>query len=189
MTDIDDYETRAEPMSAASDALVPPTSLNHGSTVPVHRTPGRRVVPDVVGLDALDGDGLAREAGVCLSVSVWETKVGPWGMILVQHPSAGARVKPGSRVHVVVSGRPHARVPEVRGLPVEEAIELVRRAGLLPIVAVGRASGSQPSGHVASIRPTAGTLVTDGSVVAIAVVPVEDAAPDGSPDAPLQSVR
>lgn len=189
MTDFDEYETRADPMSGASDTPLPLASLDHGSTSPVRPTPGRSVVPDVIGLDALDGDGLARDAGVRLSVSVWETKVGPWGMILVQHPSAGARVKPGSRVHVVVSGRAHARVPAVLGLPVEEAIELVRRAGLLPIVAVGQASGAAPIGHVVSIRPTAGTLVTDGSVVAIAVVPAEGAVPDASPDAPVGSVR
>ena len=189
MTDFDEYEARGELLSGASDSPLPLASLDPGSTNPTRRPPGRRVVPDVVGLDALDGDCLARDAGVQLSVSVWETKVGPWGMILVQHPSAGARVKPGSRVHVVVSGRTHARVPAVRGLPVEEAVELVRRAGLRPIVAVGQAAGSAPVGHVASIRPTAGTLVTDGSVVAIAVVPAEGAASDGSPDATLQSVR
>jgi len=180
MTIFDDRETLSGPMDEIAEPDPPQSTVAPRPTLAAGHTPSLCVAPDLVGLDALDAQGVARKAGVRLSISAWETKVGPWGMILVQHPSPGARVRPGSRVHVVQSRRPHARVPDVRGLPAEEAVELVRRMGLLAIVADDRASPSTPKGHVVSIRPIAGTLVVDGSTVVIDIAPAGRTTQDAS---------
>ena len=40
------------------------------------------VTPDVIGLDLVEAHRMARRHGLRLTVSVWETKIGPWGMVL-----------------------------------------------------------------------------------------------------------
>jgi eukaryotic-like serine/threonine-protein kinase len=126
-------------------------------------------VPDLIGLDAPEAHMLARAAGVRLSVSVWETRVGPWGMVLEQRPGPRARVRRGTRVQVVVSGRPQAHIPDVVGLDLRTALERLSWLGFVPLVAGRQRSLSVPVGHIISTRPSAGTLVAEGSVVALTV--------------------
>jgi beta-lactam-binding protein with PASTA domain len=55
------------------------------------------------------------------------------GTVLAQSPPAGSRVPSGGAVNVLVSDGPREPLtflPELRGLPVEEALELARLAGL-----------------------------------------------------------
>jgi serine/threonine-protein kinase len=127
------------------------------------------VAPDLVGLDAIEAHVLARHAGLRVAVSVWETKIGPWGLVLSQQPSPGTPTTPRSRLQVVVAGRPHRTVPDVRGLPLRSAMTELRRVGLQPMTSSERMSRSVPSGHVVSTRPAAGSLVVDGSAVELTV--------------------
>jgi len=120
-------------------------------------------------LAALDAHAIAKSAGVRLSVSVWETAIGPWGMVLDQRPESGTCVRRGGSLRVIVSGRPHAPVPEVRGLLLATTIEGLSWLGFVPLVKARRASNSVPAGHIVSTCPSAGTLLTDGSVVALTV--------------------
>lgn len=145
--------------------------------VPTHMAMGRPTVPygpadgpaapDVVGMALLDARRLAGQHGLRLVVSVWETKIGPWGLILSQHPAAGSTIRRGERVHVVVAGRPHLVVPDVAGLESGVAMERLRRAGLQPVHGAQRSSRSIPDGHVVATRPRAGTLVVDGSSIVV----------------------
>jgi serine/threonine-protein kinase len=125
--------------------------------------------PDVIGLEVLDAHAVVREFGLRLAVSVWETKLGPWGSILSQQPEPGARIRSGTRIHAVVAGRPHRAVPDVRGQRVDVAIDVLRRNGLQPVVASERASRAMDAGTVVSTRPVAGALVVDGSRVSLSV--------------------
>ncbi len=151
----------------ADEGLSPGPALE----LPARQTdsPGRVpcLAPDLVGLPALEAHAAARMAGVRLSVSVWETTIGPWGLVVDQRPEAGTRVRRGGRIRVIVSGRPLAPVPDVRGLPLEAALELLCWLGFVPLVKGRRASRSVPAGHIVSTHPSAGTLLTDGSVVAL----------------------
>jgi len=151
----------------ADDGPGPSPSVVDGALVadPSASTPCH--APDLVGLSALEAYAEARAAGVRLSVSVWETRVGPWGLVIDQRPGTGTRVRRGARLSVIVSGRPHAPVPDVRGLPLETAIERLGWLGFVPLVKERRVSSSVPTGHVLSSYPDAGTLLTDGSVVAL----------------------
>jgi serine/threonine-protein kinase len=125
--------------------------------------------PDIIGLEILEAHAVVRQAGLWLVVRVWETKLGPWGMILSQSPEPGARVRPRTRVHAVVAGRPHLTVPDVLGLRLDAAAEVLRRAGLEPFVTTERGSRAAEPGSVVATRPVAGALVTHGSRVGLTV--------------------
>jgi beta-lactam-binding protein with PASTA domain len=125
--------------------------------------------PDVIGLEMLDAQAVVQEVGLRLAVSVWETKLGPWGLILSQRPEPGAWIQDGTRIHAVVAGRPHRAVPDVRGQRLEAAIDALRRHGLEPVVTAQRASRTMAAGNVVSTRPAAGVLVVDGSRVTLTV--------------------
>ena len=127
------------------------------------------LVPDLIGLEAFGAHALARQAGVKLSVSVWQTLVGPWGLVLEQLPQPGTRVRRGTRLHVIVSGRPHQPVPDMRGLSLEAAIEQLSWLGFIPLTTARLRSREHPVGQVIEVRPTPGTVLAHGSVVALSV--------------------
>lgn len=131
--------------------------------------------PDLVGLETAEARSAARALGLRLSFVVWETKIGPWGMVLEQQPTPGTPVRRGTRLHVVVSARPLVRVPDLRGWSEEAADETLRRLGFVRLSNATRADEALPDGHVASTVPAGGALVAYGSVVTLNV-----AAPEGT---------
>lgn len=133
-----------------------------------HSVSERSDTPDVVGLDLIDAHRLARRHRLRLSVSVWETKIGPWGMVLSQQPGGG-RPPSGACIDVIVAARPHLAIPDVGGLEAGQAMRALRRFGLLPTRVEGRASRTIPAGHVIATRPRAGTLVVDGERVTVTI--------------------
>ncbi len=130
----------------------------------VHET---GVTPDVIGLGLVDAHRMARRHGLRLTVSVWQTKIGPWGMVLSQQPAQGSGLRPGAHIHVVAAGRPYLAVPDVCGLEESTAMQLLRSAGLRPETIEPRVSRTVPLGHVIATRPRSGTLVVDGTGVAV----------------------
>ena len=146
------------------------------------------LVPDLIGLETIGAHALARAAGVRLSVSVWQTLVGPWGLVLEQMPAAGTRVRRGTRLRVVVSGRPHHPIPDVRGLSLEAAIEQLSWIGFVPLTTARLRSHEHPVGHVIDIRPAPGTVLAYGSVVALSVAS-SSGKPTAGPDGPQPGSR
>lgn len=128
-----------------------------------------RLTPDLIGLEAPEAHELARSTGVHLVVTVWRTAVGPWSKVLEQRPIAGTRVRRGTRVHVIVSARPNASIPDVVGLPLVAATERLCWLGFVPIAMPRRSVCGLPAGHIVETRPAAGALVAQGSVVALTV--------------------
>jgi beta-lactam-binding protein with PASTA domain len=131
--------------------------------------------PDLIGLGFLEAYAQGSAAGLRLSVSVWVTTVGPWGRVLDQRPAPTDRLRRGGRIAVTVSGRPHEQVPDVRGLPLSEAIDRLVWVGFVPLVDSRRSSRSVSVGHVLATRPVAGTLLPCGSVVALTVASAQRA--------------
>lgn len=127
------------------------------------------VVPDAIGLSVLDAHRLVREQRLRIAISVWETKIGPWGLVLSQDPEPGSVVQPGTRIQVVVAGRPHLTIPDVRGLPSTVAMDVLRRLGLQPAVSTARGSRTVERGSVITTQPRAGSLVADGSRIVLEV--------------------
>ena len=146
-----------------SPPLVPlgePATLPRGGAYPT---------PDLIGLGCLDAHALAAAAGLRLLVSVWETTVGPWGRVLDQRPAPRGRLRRGSRIAVTVSGRPREQVPDVRGLPLGDAIDRLVWLGFVPLADSRHSSRSISTGHVLATRPGTGALLPSGSVVALNV--------------------
>lgn len=140
--------------------------LDHRASFP---RGGARPAPDLIGSGFRDAYTLANAVGLRLSVSVWQTTVGPWGRILDQRPEPDGRLRRGGKITVTVSGRPQEQVPDVRALPLTDAIEVLTWLGFVPLVESRRSSCSVPAGYVLATRPAAGALLACGSVVALTV--------------------
>lgn len=152
----------------------PPGDVLAASARPAH-TPVP--APDLVGLETPEARTLARSMGLRLSFVVWETSVGPWGMVLEQQPAPGTLVRPGTRLHVVVSARPLVRVPVLRDSSEEAADEILRMLGFERLPSVRQTTGTVPAGRVISTTPVGGALVTYGTTVTLTVAqPEEDTA-------------
>mgnify|MGYP001819429507 CR=1 FL=1 len=130
---------------------------------------GAHPAPDLIGMGFLDAHALAAATGLHLSVSVWKTSIGPWGRVLDQRPGPEHRIRRRGRIAITVSGRPVEEVPDVRGLPLGDAIDRLVWLGLVPLVDSRRPSLSVSARHVLATRPAAGELLASGSVVALTV--------------------
>lgn len=166
----------APPVEAVEPAADAPSDTSEASRAsprarvvraPSPRTSASSVAPDVVGRSLADASAMAAEADLRLAVTIQRTKIGPWGQVLTQQPVAGSAARPGARLHVVVSARPHAAVPDVRGLRGPDAIDRLRVAGFAPGASTERASRVIPAGYVVGSRPTAGSLASVGSSVSL----------------------
>ena len=157
-----------------SPPLVP---LDHQASLPGG---GACPAPDLIGLGFLDAYALADAAGLRLSASVWETTVGPWGRVLDQRPAPRGRLRRGRRIAVTVSGRPHEQVPDVRGLPLGDAIDRLVWLGFVPLADSRHSSRSISTGHVLGTLPGAGALLPSGSVVALNVASAQRGKAGGS---------
>jgi serine/threonine-protein kinase len=162
----DDRVTIADPLVGATHPGPAPVPADHR---PVPSGGGACPAPDLIGLGFADAHGLASAARLRLAVSVWETSVGPWGRVLDQQPPPGERVRRGGRIVVTVSARPQEQIPDVRGLPLDEAIERLLWLGFVPLADLRRPSRLRSASHIVSTRPMAGALLACGSVVALTV--------------------
>ncbi|MGO9144284.1 MAG: PASTA domain-containing protein [Streptosporangiaceae bacterium] len=126
--------------------------------------------PDVAGMSVslarteLSNLGLAVRTGARLHSNV------PKGEIIRSDPAAGARVRHGGTVTLVTSlGPVQITVPQVTGMPVAQAEQTLKAAGLTPGTPLGAVSPSVPAGEVISTNPVAGTLWPKNKPVQITV--------------------
>ena len=173
-----------EERTTIPDTIERGTPVGPPLAVPVHHDGAPQPVPsrapELIGLDALDAHAVARESGLRLSVSVWETSVGPWGRVLDQQPAPGSGIRRGGLIRIVVSGRPFLPLPDVTGLPLSAAIDQLCWLGFVPIAGSRRASRSVPPGHIICSRPAAGELAAHGTVVALEIAKSERGVPGRS---------
>jgi serine/threonine-protein kinase len=89
--------------------------------------------------------------------------------VISQTPLAGSIVVPGTEVSVIVSRGPlPVEVPDVTGLGVERATDMLGEAGL-SLGSVQRRNAEAPAGEIVEMRPLAGERVARGTRVAIVV--------------------
>jgi eukaryotic-like serine/threonine-protein kinase len=100
------------------------------------------------------------------------------GLVIATDPSAGGVVEEGSTVTVVVSeGRPPVDVPDVLGLPLADARQVLADAGLELVVAEEVFDDTAPEGTVIATTPGPTTEVRRGdtveAVVSLGPAPVD----------------
>lgn len=98
----------------------------------------------------------------------------PQGYVISQNPSPQARISPGSLVHLLVSaGKAKAteevQVPDVVGLRLEEAQEILAQSGLSVEALEEVPSGERPGGVVVGQSPEAGERISRGSGIRLQV--------------------
>ena len=141
------------------EAIEQPLSARHGDVE----------APDLVGMTAQDARRIARLAEFGVIVEDRPVDVGLRGRVLSQKPAAGEYAEPGDIMTITVGARPDVKVPDVRGVEGQEAVALIRDAGLFPSRRVLRRSNDVPQGHVVRTRPRAGAEVPVGARVAYVI--------------------
>lgn len=103
----------------------------------------------------------------------------PRGYVISQNPAPQTEVAPGSVVHLLVSsGRAseveEVQVPDVVGLRLDEAREVLARSGLVVGETEEVVSTERPGGVVVEQNPEAGTMVPRGESVRLCVTRAQD---------------
>jgi beta-lactam-binding protein with PASTA domain len=125
-------------------------------------------VPDVVGLDLEKARPILTAVGLVLGTVKEEVSQKPEGTILGQNPTAGSAADKGQKVNVVVAVKRMVQVPNIVGSHIDAAKARLEEMGL-QIKVTDEQVSPRPKGTVLAQRPGAGTLVSSGTVVAVAV--------------------
>lgn len=122
-------------------------------------------VPHLVGLKADIATALAAEDGF-RAETVFRNVGGVPGTVVGQHPSAGEFRARGSAVTVEVSrGARQVKVPDVKGMPVDEARRVLEEQRLRIGEAIYRVFPDREPGRVVETDPPAGRQVDEGTTV------------------------
>lgn len=114
-------------------------------------------VPDVKGMRVREAKSRARSSDLSLSVKKEIFSPKPAGVIVEQDPPAGALVKSGRIVCVVVSkGKETAEIPDLSGLSAREAVSILNSLGISNVRTEFK-SHSGPPGVVVDQNPAAGS--------------------------------
>lgn len=126
-------------------------------------------LPRVIGMDSTAALELLRDQSLQPKVSGREySEAVPKDAILSQRPASGSWVRKNSEVRLVVSqGSDAVALPNLTGLPLPQAQQLLQAHGLT----LGRVaqvhSSERPKGEVIAQDPEAGALLRRGSPVAV----------------------
>lgn len=138
-----------------------------GSTVVLTVSGAEVTVPNVVGQQFDLAVANLGRVGLGTQRNNVESDQSP-GTVLGTEPAAGAKAPKGSTVTVDVAVQPGVDVPDVRGRPVNEALDILRFFGLQPN-AVPTPSDTVPRDTAIGTDPAAGTRVPRNSAVQLFV--------------------
>jgi serine/threonine-protein kinase len=130
--------------------------------------PGSAPVPSTAGEPLAKAEEKLEEAGFKAQVSRVNSEEVEKGLVIHSDPSGGSTATRGSTVTLTVSAGPRlVKVPVLVGSQRSVAVQQIRGAGLAP--SVKEEESSSPQGQVIRQAPSAGSQVTPGSTVTIAV--------------------
>ena len=132
-------------------------------------SPSTADVPDVTGVSLAEARTTLEDAGFRVRVTRRESARPP-GEVLRQEPAAGTSVAPDAIVVLTVAREvapSEIAVPEVTGLAVSEATEILRDAGLRAQIRL--VPSNEPAGRVLEQSPGPGIDVAEDSVVRLDV--------------------
>lgn len=146
-----------------------------GSEVTIHIAT-TRTIPDIVGKKKEEAEGMLAEAGY--ENVKYEEKASDKakGTVLSVEPKAGERAKSTAEI-TVTTAKPYT-VPELAGKSIDEAIDMIKKAGL-GYEAVDYETSDYPEGTVVETDPVAGTEVKKGDYVVIYVAQARGAKLEG----------
>lgn len=150
----------------------PGTRLEKGKEVRVVVSLGEKQVevPDLIGKSELEAGQILGELGLRIGeVSYEYSDRIPEDMIMKQVPSPGSKVSRGTAVDIVISrGVEVVIVPDVTGLSLDRAKELIKKAGL-QFEVVEEESETYEKGKVIRQSPSAGDSIKKGEKVLLVV--------------------
>ncbi len=128
--------------------------------------------PDLAGMSPSEAEEELRRAGLKLGERRESpSRDVPEGKVAAQKPAAGEETKRGAEVDLTVSSGPPesgeadwVEIPDVSGLGVEEATELLRGEGY-EVAGTRREPSSEPEGAVIGTDPPTGKAVAPGTPV------------------------
>jgi len=135
------------------------------------REEGKVDLPRVVGLESVAAIELLKERGLVPKIvsEEYNDRVGR-GRIAAQQPSGVMRLRPGAEVRLIMSrGSDTAAVPDLAGLPLQEAQQLLAERGLRAGSTTEVHVDHHPVGVVIAHDPPAGESVQRGTVVHVLV--------------------
>jgi serine/threonine-protein kinase len=141
----------------------------HGSEVTVVLSAGRPTVPDISANTSLTQAETALIAAELVpqhdaNADQFSTTVATGNVISV-NPQPGTRLDVNAPVSIIVSkGPPPQPVPDVVGLPRDQAFAKLQAAGFQPFDAGNEFSNDVPAGAVTKTSPAKGSQVSDGSM-------------------------
>jgi serine/threonine-protein kinase len=143
-----------------------------GSTIDavVSRGPERYAVPELPGLTVEEAEVALSATNLELGATsqAYHDKV-KVGDIISSNPKAGAKVKPGTEVAVVVSKGPApVTIPDLKGVERASAEKQLKDLGL-KVDRTEKHSETVPSGQVISTKPAAGATAHRGDTIDVVV--------------------
>ncbi|APT87977.1 serine/threonine protein kinase [Corynebacterium frankenforstense DSM 45800] len=145
--------------------------LQPGTAVVLIVSSGREItdVPDLSGMSLDEARRTLENAGLSLKGQVEEEESDsvPAGQIISQNPAAGSQISKGTEIAVTVStGKKQVRVPDLKGLSLDEARSTLESMGLR--VEPNYVDSREPEDRVLSVDAT-GSEVDEGSSVTVTV--------------------
>jgi serine/threonine-protein kinase len=157
-------------------------------TITVSSGPPEVTVPDVTTQQLSQAKATLEGQGFTVRVTKGESDE-PKDQVLTQAPEAGAEVAEGSQVTLTVSDGPE-KVPDVVGLPQDQAEAKIRAAGFNPVIREDPTS-TEPKGTVVDQAPRDGTAPQGADIqlfVSTYEEPTEEPTPTDLPtDQPTES--
>ncbi len=176
------------PKGSVLGQLPAPGSLEvRGATIILDVSLGakRGTVPTVAGLTRREAELALAAAGFDLGDVTERIDRAARGVVIGSTPAAGQSLLQPAAVSLVLSAGPDAvSIPDLVGMPVEEALALLGQLGLATAPAKADSTSTQPEGSVAAQSPRAGALTAPGTAVTLTIArprpapPAEDDAPE-----------
>jgi beta-lactam-binding protein with PASTA domain len=143
--------------------------VQRGEVVDLRSSDGSlTVVPDLRGRSRPEAEALLQDRGLRLAGTTEQESPTSAGQIIQHSPGPGARVARGSSVTIIVAKASTLVVPDLAGIPLQEARSRLS-GSRLTVGSALPAPGEQPAGTVLTQDPTAGRAVPVGTAVHLAV--------------------
>lgn len=130
-----------------------------------------RQIPNIVGLPENEAVAELTELGFNVTINTEPSPDVAAGLVIRTSPNVGSEIRQGATVTLSVStGREMVQVPDITGLPLEEAAQQLEGAGLVLNQTVREETSDDfAAGAITEQNPPAGEEVSIGSTVSLTV--------------------